>query len=183
MAVNSLNARETISVTGAIADTVTGGNQPCSWGAGPLPVLTTTWVFGTGANAAAPAQIYSDAWYMAQRTVSATTYDNLALYGSLLNFEGAAINFANVKRFDIVIPSPTSTTPVQVGPQNQTHAWGGTGTPWPGGTGATIYDECLWWLRNTNPWGFTVTSSPASVLSIYNPNAGSITYTIWALGD
>jgi hypothetical protein len=182
MAINTLNARETISVSGQLADTSTGNNQPAAYGSGPLPLVSTVWVFGTGANAQAPAQIYSDNWYMAQRTVTTITYDNIPLYGSLTNFEGT-INFALIKRFDVIIPTPSATTPLLVGPQNQSHAWGGSATPWPGGTGATIYDDCHWWLRNTNPWGWTVTSSPASVLPVYNPNAGSMTYAIWLLGD
>lgn len=183
MAIDTLNVREVVSASGQLADSGTGNNQPAAFGSGPLPSVSTVWVFGTGANASAPAQIYSDNWYQAKRTVAGSgTYDAVTLAGSLTNFEGT-VTFAKIKRFDIIIVSPTSTTPLLVGPQAQSNAWGGAGTPWPGGTGATIYNDCHWWLRNTNPWGWTVTASPASVLPVFNNNAGSMTYSIWLLGD
>lgn len=184
MALDTLSLRETVSASGILADSSTGNNQPAQYGVGPLPLVSTVWVFGTGTNTQAPAQIYSDNWYQAQRTVAPVTYDNLALYGSLTNFEGT-INFTKIKRVDCIVISPTATTtPLLIGPQNQSGAWGGSGTPWPGGTGATIYDDVHWWYRNVNPWGWTVDhTTPHDVLPVYNANAGSVTYTIWLLGD
>jgi hypothetical protein len=180
MAVNALNLRETVSVSGSIADTVTGANQPAAYGSGPLPQVSTVWVFGTGANTQAPAQIYSDQWYMAARSVAATTADNLTFNNSVLNFEGGYVNFANIKRLDIILNTPAATNvSFFVGPQGVSNA----AQLWFQAKTTDFYDTVIWWLRQVNPWGWTITTSTADVLGILNESTTTQVYTVWALGD
>lgn len=183
MAINTLQLRETIAVVGQIGDTTTGSQQSAQYGQAPLLNISTVWNFGTGTNTNAPAQIYADVWYLASRTLAGTTYDSLTLWNSLKDFEGNPINLTLVKRVQMTLAVPAGNNPLYIGPQNQTHAWGSANTPWPGGVGATVYDSVVWDWRTTNPWGWAVASSPASVLPVYNPNATPQTYTIWIFGD
>lgn len=189
--INALTLNETVGGGGTVKDTASLTQQTASYGSGALPSVSIAGSYSTAAasttavvTASAGATLTADAWYLAQRTVAATTYDNLTLYGSLTDAEGNTLNFKTVQRVLLVHANPTGSNPIQVGPQNQTNAWGGAAnTPWPGGVGATVYDEVYWKLDLVNPWGWTVDhATPADVLGIYNPNAGSVTYAVWILG-
>jgi hypothetical protein len=179
MPVNGLSLRETINASGSVSDSASGTNQPAQFGSGPLPVVSTTWVYGTGANTQAPAQIYSADWYMAVRSVAATTYDNMNLYSGLTDFEGNVIAFTKIKRVDVIITAPTGSNPMLVGPQGQSNGW----LAWFQAITTNFYDQCYWWLRVTNPWGWSVGTSTNTVLPVYNPNGATQTYTPWILGD
>lgn len=187
MSFNGLAIRETINVAGSLSDSVSGTSQTVQYGAGSLPSLTTIWEYGTGANASAPAVINADCWYLPDpETISATSYWNVTLYNSVDDAEGNVLDFAHINRIDLIVNNPTGSNPVNIGPQNQTHAWGGAAnTPWPGGTGATVYDQTFWHYRNTHPFtGFAVDhTTPADVLPIYNPESSSVTVTLWLIGQ
>lgn len=186
MSLNTLNGQVQVIGSAKISDSVSLVSQTAGFGTGPLPSKTLNFTYGTGANANAPTQFNVNCWYLASRTVSATTADNLTLYGSLTDAEGNAINFKYIRYICIIISSPDGTKYLNVGPQGVTHAWGGASNmPWPGGAGSTVYDQVWWYWEICHPFaGYTVDhTTPADVLGIDNGSAESVTYGIWIIGE
>lgn len=120
-------------------------------------------------------------WWHDQRTVAATTADNLDLRGGTVSTKlGLILDFQTIKLIVIQIVSPDGTKSLRVGPQNVSNAFS---SPW-GGAGATVYETVF--HSHTfafDPYtGFAVTAGTGDVLGIYNPGAGSVTYNIFIAG-
>lgn len=143
-------------------------------GSGNFDDIESEFTFGTGSPSQAN-MLWHD-----QRTVAATTSDDLDLAGSLTNAFGETITFTAVKLIIVSIDSPDGTKSLRVGPQNGTNPWQG---PF-GGTTAAIYLTVYEWLALCNSFsGYgTITAGSADTLRIYNPGAGSVTYNIVILG-
>lgn len=158
---------------GILSDSTLLVQQAASYGAGVLPELSLALENGTGANQA-------NIWYLAKRTLAATTYDLLDLAGGLTAFNGSTITFTKIKRVLVAIDSPDGTKRVRVGPQDQSNPWPG---PW-GGTGPTVYADVLWKFDVVNPFaaGWAVTAGTGDVFPVYNPGGSSVDYIIWLLG-
>lgn len=137
--------------------------------------LVAEWASGTSDNQA-------NEWFHDQRTVAATTADNLDLAGTLTNrLTGATITFTVIKLMLFRIISPDGTKALAVGPRNQTNAWAG---PWVGGVGATVYDDVKDWMVWVNRYGWgTITAGSADVLGVYNSSASQLTYDVILIGE
>lgn len=185
MGLTNLAANFNYQAGGKVADPTSGVNQPVSFGSGPLPSRNMTFSYGTGANANAPAQVNANCWYCEEVTISATSYGNLTLYGSLTDAEGNTLNFKYVRYLFIGIQNANGTLSFYVGPQNQSNAWYGANSPWPGGTGATVYEQIWNTWEVSHPFaGYTVDhTTPKDVLGLYNPGSGSITLGVWIIGE
>jgi hypothetical protein len=110
------------------------------------------------------------------RTVTATTADNLDLYGSLTGPFGSTVSVVKIKTILVVIDTPGTTKSLRIGPQNVANA-NQLGF---GGTGATVYATCRRFLLLEDvDSGWTVSNGSTDVLGIYNPSAVSVTYAIW----
>jgi hypothetical protein len=186
VSLTNLTATFNFQGSGTVTDPVSGTKQPVGFGSGPLPSRNMTFNYGTGANANAPAQVNANAWYCEPVTIAATSFGNLTLYGSLTDAQGNTLNFKYIRYIFIGIVGANGTLSFYVGPQNQTHAWGGAANmPWPGGVGATVYEQVWNTWELTHPFaGYTVDhTTPADVLGLYNPGAGSITLGVWIIGE
>ena len=170
----TVRINERILGGGIIQDPTTGRQQVMRQGYGILPDLSYAVNTGTGAGNA-------NVWYAGIRTLAATTYDLLDLYGGLTDPFGATINFTAIRRVLIALSAPDGTASLRVGPQNQTHAFPG---PFLGGVGATVYETILDELDWKNPFaGWAVANGSTDILAIYNPGATSVQYGIWIVGE
>lgn len=186
MSINSLSTSVQVAGGGKVQDNTSLVSQTANFGTGALPSKNLAFTYGTGANANAPAQINANCWYLNQRTVAATTADNLTLYGSLTDAEGATLNFKFIRYVLIIIVSPDGTKYLNIGPRGVSNAWGGAANmPWPGGATSVVYDQCWWTWEICQPFaGYTVDhTTPADVLGIYNGSAESVTYAVWLIGE
>ncbi len=188
MSLNALAVSEQVAGGGKVSDSNTLISQIVNYGSGVLPSGNITFGFGTGAGTVGTngASGNANAWYAAQRTVAATTADNLTLYGSLTDAEGATLNFKYIRRILIYIISPDGIKSLYVGPRGISSAWGGAANmPWPGGATSVVYEQVWWKWDIVHPFaGWTVDhTTPADVLGIYNPGATSVTYAIWIIGE
>lgn len=166
-----LQYTESLTGSGSISDQDTGVRQIGAWGTSVLPSQELSFTNGTG-------NFQANNWYMANRTLAATTFDNLNLTSGLTNF-GGTLAFTKIKYVRLAILSPDGTKLLRVGPQGQTNAWQG---PF-GGVGATDYVEFGQRWDTVNSYaGWSVTSGSADVLSIYNPGADPVTYSILLIG-
>lgn len=167
-----LRVGEQILGGGRIFDDSTGQQQPASYGFGVLPETTFSLETGTGSGQA-------NKWYLARRTLAATTYDLLDLAGGLSDYKGNAITLTTLKRALVKVVSADGSKRLRVGPQNQANA---AQLGW-GGTGATVYADVYDVLDLRHPWaGWAVTAGTGDVFPVYNPTAGSIDYAVWLLG-
>lgn len=148
----------------------TGSLNP---GQGTWSAMSSALTFGTGSG-----QV--NQVYIAQRTVGATTNDNLDLSGSLLSPVGDSITFTKIKLLMINIESPDGTKKLQVGPNAVANAFQG---PF-GALTANVYIEVTNFatLINEPVTGYTVTAGTADILVLRNPTAGSVTYDILIMG-
>ena len=126
---------------------------------------------GTGAEQAN--MIWTDT-----RTISASSADDLDLYGGLTNAFGDVINFANVKGI-FVFAAAANTNDVVIGNDGTAPINFGVTTNVinvkPGGM-FCLYDPAL--------NGYTVTNTTADVLQIANGGSGtSVTYDIIVFGE
>lgn len=132
---------------------------------------------GTGATAG-----NADLWWHDERSLGATTTDNLDLAGGLTHpVTGAAITFNRIKLILIDLDAPATGVFLRVGPgvTGATNPWIG---PWAqvASNYITVYDT-LYMSNKTDGWG-TITAGSADTLSIYNSTASSILYRIFLLG-
>lgn len=168
-----LNIVANLSLTGAglLSDLVSLASQPANIGQGPLPSLLSAYTYGTG-----PFQV--DAFYVATRTVAATSFDLINMTSGLTGL-GNTFALSALKMLLIGIVAPDGVMKLRVGPQAQTHA----NQLWFGSTGATSYDEFFTYRLYDNPYaGLPVSAGASDVLPVYNPGANPVTYGIWALG-
>lgn len=168
----TLSIGERVSGGGRIVDDAVNTQQTISPGVTPAPSQVFNLSFGTASGQA-------NQWYAAQRTVAATTADNLDLSGVLVNPVSGTVTLTAVKRVLVQIVSPNGTKSLRVGPQNVSNAWQG---PW-GGTGATVYETVYESFDIKNQFGgWAVTAGTGDILGIYNPSLTSVTYFIWIIG-
>lgn len=113
-----------------------------------------------------------------QRTLAATTNDDLDLYGSLVNAFGSAINMAKLKFFFLENLSTTAADVLHIGAAGAAPV-------------STIFANTsdikivgpggieLW----SNPIdGYAITAASADILRIRNPGANSISYNLYLAG-
>lgn len=160
-----------LSGGGSVRDSATAQAQSAAFGGAILPTLKFNYTFGTG-----NAQV--NKWYLAKRTLTATTFDNLDLTAGLSTL-GTTQAFTALKRVLIAIISPDGTKKLRVGPQAQTHA----NILWFQATTANFWEETYTYIDKERPvTGWAVAAGSTDVLSIYNPGASSLDYAIWLLG-
>jgi len=170
MAFNRLNTDIQIAGGGSFEDSTAGGRFVARFGANALPLRRSQYAFGTG-------NYEGNAWYIASRTVTATTADNINL--TSLSYFGTTFSLTKLKYLYIAISEPNGTKALQVGPRGVSNA---AQLGW-GGTGATVYDTIYTGQDWEHPYaGWTVTASTADILGIFNPGASSVTYGIWIIG-
>jgi hypothetical protein len=173
MAIDLLRITGDLALSAVMADTSAGKGFSRKFGSQSIPATDISITYGTG-NA------QCNWMYYASRTVTATTADNLDLYGSLTDAFGTTINATYLKVLAVAISSPDGTKKLQVGPRGVAN----TNQLAFGGTGATVYVEVYdWQVVAFNPYtGFAVTNASTDVVGIYNPGAGSVTYSILMAG-
>ncbi len=161
----------TITLAGGATQIAAGGgaNQPSSsWSLGSslfaVPTLSLT--TGTGDGQA-------NNEYVAQRTLTAGSSDDLDLSGSLTNAFGASIA-TKIKALLVSIVSPAGVKKLQVGP-------GASSNPVVSFLPvATSYIEFFDFLLVGNVWGgWTVTAATGDILRIKNSSAVTLSYNIW----
>jgi hypothetical protein len=117
--------------------------------------------------------------YYASRTVAATTADNLDLSGSLTDGLGNTISATKLKLAVIAIASPDGTKSLRVGPRGVANAAQLNF----GGVAATDYQTVThWWWLYEPVAGYTITAATADIFGVYNPGAGSVTYSVLLAG-
>ena len=115
-----------------------------------------------------------------QRTISASSTDDLDLYGGLTNSFGTTINFTSIKGI-IVVASATNTNDVVIGGDGSAALIG-----WVGDATDTVVVKPggMFALMNPNANGYTVTATTADILQISNSSSGSsVVYDIILLGE
>ncbi len=172
MAISVLSMTGEMRLSSLWKDGTTGARNSVTFGGVNMPALNVSLAYGTGSGQAN--------WvYYASRTVSATTADNLDLSGSLTDGLGNTISATKLKLLVVAVSAPDGTKTIRVGPRGVANTFQG---PW-GGTGATVYtDVTRWgvWYEPTAGW--TITNSTADILGLFNPSAGSVTYSILMAG-
>lgn len=164
-----------IAATGALssedADGLSTASLPGGVGSNNFDEIAFALTDGTGSEQA-------NNWWMDERTVNATTADNIDLAGSLTNQLGTVV-FTAVKAVIIAIDAPDGIKTLRVGPQGVANAFQG----WEGGVAAGNYETVNEAFLKLNRYsGWAVTAGTGDVLGIYNPGAGAVTYRIWILG-
>jgi hypothetical protein len=166
-----INADDALSGGGLIQDLATALRQQARFGGAVLPDGRVRYSYGTGDN-----QV--NKWYLAQRTLAATTFDNLNLTSGLTAL-GAVQAFTALKRVVVSIVSPDGIKKLRVGPQGQASA----NALWFQAVTTNFWEELYTAIRKDRPvTGWAVGAGATDVLSIYNPGAGPVTYGIWLLG-
>jgi hypothetical protein len=170
MAFDALTVRVAESGSYRISDSTNGLSVTQRIGGTTIPVADLLLEFGTGTGQA-------NALYIASRTVTATTADNINL--TSLSMGGTTFSLTKVKYVLIAISGADGTKSLQVGPKGVSNA---VQLGW-GGTGATVYDTVITDREWKHPYaGWTVTATTADILGIYNPGASSVTYGIVIAG-
>ena len=146
-------------------------------GSSGFDAITDTFQNGTGATSG-----NADLWFHDERTLAATTADNLDLAGSLTNpITGATLTFVRIKLILIDLDAPGTGIFLRVGPGVT-----GASNPWIGpwaqvaSNYETVYDT-MYKSNKTDGWG-TITAGSADTLSIYNSTALAIVYRILLIG-
>jgi hypothetical protein len=171
-ALNVTNRSGERTLTTYIKDGTTSAILSKRFGAVSVPDLGIAFTFGTGSGQA-------NKLYIASRTVATVTADNLDLAGSLADGLGNTITFTSLKLMLFAITSPDGTKTLRIGPRNQSNPFQG---PW-GGTGATVYQDVTHhWYGYEPVAGWAVTAGTGDILGVYNPSAGSVTYTVLLVG-
>lgn len=166
-----INSDDRITGGGSITDSSAGTSQVATFGFGVLPVIRSRYSFGTGSG-----QV--NKFYVAQRTLAATTYDDLNLTSGLSTL-GATQAFTALKRVLVAIVNPDGTSRLRVGPQGRSNA----NQLWFQAATTNFWEETYSYVLKDRPvTGWAVTAASTDVLSIYNPTGSSITYAVWLMG-
>lgn len=170
MAFDTLSTDVRLSGFYQIKDSALGQTITQRLGGTLLPTADTAFEWGTGTGQA-------NAFYVATRTVTATTADNLNL--SSLSLGGTTFSLTKVKYVLIAISAPDGTKSLRVGPRGVSNA----AQLWAGGTASGNYETVYTYREWIEPYtGYAVTASTADILGIYNPGAGSVTYGVVIIG-
>lgn len=172
MALNLLTITAEGKLRGIVRDGTSGGTIAKTFSANSIPALSVSLTYGTGSGQA-------NWWYYASRTVATVTADNLDLSGSLTDGLGNTISATKLKLLVVAISSPDGTKSLRVGPRGVSNA----AQLNYGGVASTDYISTTTWHVLYEPVaGFTITASTGDILGIYNPGAGSVTYSILMAG-
>lgn len=167
----NINTDDRLAGGGVISDPTLGVSQFAGFGNGTLPKIQTRYSYGTSDN-----QV--NAWYLARRTLAATTFDNINLTSGCVTL-GTTFSFTKLKRVFIAIIEPNGTKSLRVGPQNQTNA----NALWFAAVTANFYETLYTHILKDRPvTGWDVAAGSTDILSIYNPGASPLDYAIWLLG-
>lgn len=167
-----INTDDRVTGGGTISDAVTAVSQVAGYGGAILPQIRFRYSHGTGDG-----QVTK--WYLARRTLAATTFDNLNLTSGL-STAGVTQAFTALKRVLVAIIDPDGTKRLRVGPQGQSNA----NQLWFQAVTTNFWEETYTHVLKDRPvTGWAVTPSTADVLSIYNPGASSLDYAVWLLGN
>lgn len=129
---------------------------------------------GTGSNQA-------NAIFTDQRTLSASTTEELDLYGSLTDPLGGTLNFATIKMIK-VCPASANTNNVNVGPGMSNGGTAFTG-PWSASTAYSAVRPGGCMVHVAPQTGWTVTNTTGDKLGLGNSSSGtSVTYDIMIVG-
>lgn len=171
MAITDLNTNDRLSGGGSVTDSASALTQFAGFGGTIIPKLQTQYTFGTG-------DFQVNRWYLAKRTLLATTFDNLNLTSGLTAL-AVVQAFTALKRVLIAIVSPDGTKKLRIGPQGQASA----NQLWFQDVTANFWEETYTFAQKDRPiTGWAVTASSTDILSIYNPGGSSVDYAIWLLG-
>lgn len=171
MAIDTLDAATKLSGGGSLSNSATGETQAATFGGVILPTVNVSYSFGTGAS-----QV--NKWYLAKRTLAATTYDDLNLTSGLTAL-GVTQAFTKLRRAFVAIIDPDGTKKLRVGPQGRTNA----NLLWFQAATTNFWEETYTSILKDRPvTGWTITPSTADVFSVYNPGGSSLDYAIWLLG-
>lgn len=171
MAVDDITSDVRLSGGGTLTDSANVLTQIANFGGAILPTIFSRYSFGTG-NAQA------NKWYLAKRTLAATTYDDLDLTSGL-TAAGATQAFTALKQVLIAIISPDGTKKLRVGPQGRTHA----NQLWFQAATANFWEETYTHIWKDRPiTGWALSAGSTDVLSVYNPGGSSLDYAIFLLG-
>jgi hypothetical protein len=170
MAVSKLSIKAVGDLAAAIVDGTTLARRQLRFGGLSIPALSVSLGYGTGSGQA-------NWMYTATRTVAATTADNLDLAGSLTDGLGNTITATKLKLAVVAISSPDGTKSLRVGPRGVSNATlAGFGD-------ASDYQTVRnWWVQYDPVGGYDVTAGTADLFCLYNPGAGSVTYTVLLAG-
>ena len=172
MAINKLFVSADGELSSLIADGTTLARRQLRFGGLSIPALSISLGFGTASGKAN--------WlYYASRTVAATTADNLDLSGSLTDGLGNTISATKLKLAVIAIASPDGAKSLRIGPRGVSN----TAQLNFGGVAATDYQTVThWWWLYEPVAGYTITAATADIFGVYNPGAGSVTYSVLLAG-
>lgn len=174
MAIDKLSIGGTWDLSGFIKDATTGASLRRKFGAGSIPTLDLPpLAYGTTSGKA-------NWMYFATRTVATVTADNLDLSGSLTDGLGNTITATRLKLLVVAVASPDGTKTIRVGPRGVANA----NQLNHGGVAASNYIDVTDWavLVNEPVAGLTVVNASSDVVGLYNPSAGSVTYSILMAG-
>ncbi len=161
----------TATVKGAITADLIGDNDLGSRDYGLAYAKTLSFAHGTGANQAN--QIWTD-----QRTLTASSTENLDLYGSLVSPLGTTLNFTKIKAI-MVYAASTNINNVLVG--------GGTAgmANWVGNINdiVVVRPGGFFMIAAPDATAYAVTDTTADILKIANSSSGtSVVYDIIIIG-
>ena len=166
-----INTDDRLTGGGTIADSTLGVQQFAGFGSGILPTIRQRYSYGTGSG-----QV--NKWYLARRTLTATTYDDLNLTSGLTTL-GTTMAFTAVKRVLVAIIDPDGTKKLRVGPQGRTNA----AALWFQAATTNFWEETYGYVLKDRPvTGWAISAGSADVLSIYNPGGSSLDYAVWIMG-
>ena len=172
MAISTLAVAGELPLTGFWKDGTTGAVLRKKFGVLSVPELSISLTYGTGSGQANWA-------YYASRTVATVTADNLDLSGSLTDGLGNTISATKLKLLAVAVSSPDGTKALRVGPRGVSNAAQLNF----GGVASTDYQTVTTWHVIYEPVaGYTITAGTGDILGIYNPSAGSVTYSILMAG-
>lgn len=121
-------------------------------------------------------------WYLAYRTLTATTNDDLDLAGSLTDPFGNTLTFTAIKSIFVAIDyagaTYDGTKTLEIGPGSASNTFSG---PFGGTNGKFTFDKAFGAFIGTAA-GWTVTASTGDILRVRNPGASSVSYLIWIQG-
>jgi hypothetical protein len=162
----------TSSLALTVRATLTGTHDLGTPSAPHILSLEDSLATGTGADQAD--QVWGD-----ERSLNATTGEDLDLAGSLTNALGTTVTFARIKGIIIHVTTTTAGYTLQVGgaSSNQFINWVANSSDIVNVRGGGVF---MLWAPDAT--AYVVTAGTGDLLKIYNPNAGAITYKIMLIG-
>lgn len=169
----SLNLSLSVKGGGTLSDEsgINPATETASVGGGGFAPIQLDLTTGTG-------DLGANQWYLGQRTLAATTGENLDLR-SIANKLGSVV-LAKVRGILVRIVEPDGTKALRVGPQNQSNAWQGPFAV--ADADGWLRVDWLLLLASGYADGLGVVDATHKILRVYNPGAGSVTYDLFLIG-